>query len=360
MELIVTIESARHLPKMDLMGTSDTFCEIEWQGQKYKTTVKKNSCSPDWNETFAFPVENISLGVLSVVVMDWDMVSKNDLVGEVVIPGDTLQAFWKVGEVVVPGDILKREVAVLNKGKAVIGNDNKPCVLNLKMRLAVKDEEEPPPVIQVTAIKQAQEVKRAAVTSISPPQLQFQTAHICSCSLGHQLSMMSAQMKWGCNMCQTRFTYNPRLRCNECDFDLCSTCGTGRTPLKQQHTSEVWKLRLGLIKAQHLPNKHFHSGHVSSALMGIPDPFVTFDIPGQQQQKSKAIINSVNPEWNEEFVFDVHDEMQELVLGVFDLDEVTRNDVMGDLIGEVRLKLSDLSSFLNTESGQSSSRGHWR
>ena len=162
-------------------------------------------------------------------------------------------------------------------------------------------------------------------------------------------------------MCQTRFAYNPRLRCNECDFDLCNTCGTGRAPLKQQHTSEVWKLRLGLIKAQHLPNKHFHSGHVSSALMGIPDPFVTFDIAGQQQQKSKAIINTLNPEWNEEFVFDVHDEKQELVLGFFDLDEVTRNnDVMGNLIGEVRLKLSDLSSFLNTEPGQSSSRGHWR
>ena len=123
-----------------------------------------------------------------------------------------------------------------------------------------------------------------------------------------------------------------------------------RTPVGQQHISEVWKLRLGLIKAQHLPKKHFHSGHVSSALMGTPDPFVTFEIPGQQQQKSKAITNSLNPVWNEEFVFDVHDEKQELVLKVFDLHEVTKNDLVGDLIGEVRLKLSELSSFLNTKS----------
>jgi len=129
---------------------------------------------------------------------------------------------------------------------------------------------------------------------------------------------------------------------------------TARTPVGQQHISEVWKLRLGLIKAQHLPKKPLHNGHVSSALMGT---FVTFEIPGQQQQESKAITNSLNYEWNEEFVFDVHDEKQELVLGVFDLDEVTKNDLMGDMIGEVRLKLSELSSLLNTKStGQSSTR----
>ena len=134
-ELIVTVESARHLPKMDVMGTCDAFCEVEWQGQKFKTTIKKNSYSPDWNETFAFPVENISAGVscMSVVVMDWDMMSKNDLVGEVVIPGNTLQGLLKGKHTVTMED----SFAVLNKGKPVIGNDKKPCVLNLKVRLVV-------------------------------------------------------------------------------------------------------------------------------------------------------------------------------------------------------------------------------
>ena len=135
-ELIVTIESARHLPKMDMMmGTCDTLCEVEWQGQKYKTTVKKDSYSPDWNETFAFPVESISAGVssLSVVVMDWDMLKKNDLVGEVVIPGNTLQGLLKGKHTITMED----SFVVLNKGKPVIGNDKKPCVLNLKVRLVV-------------------------------------------------------------------------------------------------------------------------------------------------------------------------------------------------------------------------------
>jgi len=262
-ELIVTIESARHLPKMDVMGKCDTCCVVVWQGQEYKTTVKKNSYSPDWNETFAFPVENISIGSLSVVVMDWDMVSKNDVIGEVVIPGDTLQAFWQGKHTATVED----SFAVLNKGKAVIGNDNKPCLLSLKMRLVVTHEEMSPPV--TAAMKQAQGL-------LLP-----------------------------------------------------------------------WKLRLGLIKAQHLP-QHLHSAHLG--LMKTTDPFVTFDIPGQQEQISKIITNTLNPEWNEEFLFDVHDEKQELVLRVFYWSEDSKND----LIGDVRLKLSDLSSFLNTKLDHSS------
>jgi hypothetical protein len=154
-ELIVTIESARHLPKMDVMGKCDTCCVAAWQGQEYTTTVKKNSYSPDWNETFAFPVENISIGSLSVVVMDWDMVSKNDVIGEVVIPGDTLQAFWQGKHTATVED----SFAVLNKGKAVIGNDNEPCVLNLKMRLVITHEEMSP---AVTAMKKEEVVMLSA------------------------------------------------------------------------------------------------------------------------------------------------------------------------------------------------------
>jgi hypothetical protein len=194
--------------------------------------------------------------------MDWDMVSKNDVIGEVVIPGDTLQAFWQGKHTATVED----SFAVLNKGKGIIGNDNEPCVLHLKMRLVVTHEEMSPPV---TAMKQAQGL-------LLP-----------------------------------------------------------------------WKLRLGLIKAQHLP-QHLHSAHLG--LMKTTDPFVTFDISSRQEQTSKIITNTLNPEWNEEFLFDVHDEKQELVLRVFYGSEDSKND----FIGEVRLKLSDLSSLLNTKLDYSS------
>ena len=48
---------------MDLLGTCDAFCEITWQGQRGKTAVKKNSYSPDWDETFAFYFDDVSQGM---------------------------------------------------------------------------------------------------------------------------------------------------------------------------------------------------------------------------------------------------------------------------------------------------------
>jgi chemotaxis protein histidine kinase CheA len=151
----LTIKCARHLPKMDLMGTCDAFCEIEWQGEKQKTTVKKNSYSPDWDETFSFSFDDISgaLSDLSVVVMDWDMLTKADLVGKVVIPASTLKSFLQQEQNVT----LEGSYPVLNEGKAVTGNDKQPCVINLKMCLLVPNEK---PLPTVTASLQEQNQRR--------------------------------------------------------------------------------------------------------------------------------------------------------------------------------------------------------
>jgi hypothetical protein len=49
------------------------------------------------------------------------------------VPGDSLRAFLQGPHAATKADSL----AVLHKGKAVVGNDKHPCVLNLKMRLVV-------------------------------------------------------------------------------------------------------------------------------------------------------------------------------------------------------------------------------
>ena len=101
---------------------------------------------------------------------------------------------------------------------------------------------------------------------VSSPLLQ--AAHVCTCSLGHQLSTVMAHMKWGCNMCQSRFTYNPRLRCNECDFDLCNTCAT----IMQDATSP----RLVSVAAPLSPPGGPHTQgplqHATSLDLGVSSP----------------------------------------------------------------------------------------
>ena len=140
----LTVLSGRHLPKMDLMGTCDAFCEIEWQSQHAKTKVKKNSYSPDWEETFAFTFDDVSQGVadLSVVVMDWDRLTNPDEVGRVVIPSETLHAFLLQAQAATE----EGSFAVLKKGMAVMGKDKQPCVINLKMSLLGAEDQQSPSV----------------------------------------------------------------------------------------------------------------------------------------------------------------------------------------------------------------------
>ena len=39
---------------MDLFGSCDAFCELLYQGQKFVSSVQKNTYSPTWGETFSF------------------------------------------------------------------------------------------------------------------------------------------------------------------------------------------------------------------------------------------------------------------------------------------------------------------
>ena len=39
--VILTVVSAEHLPSMDFMGKCDGLVEINWDGQNFKTTAKK-------------------------------------------------------------------------------------------------------------------------------------------------------------------------------------------------------------------------------------------------------------------------------------------------------------------------------
>eukprot|EP00727_Mastigamoeba_balamuthi_P004474 m51a1_g14024 putative phosphatidylserine decarboxylase (543) ;mRNA; r:1115022-1117292 len=70
---------------------------------------------------------------------------------------------------------------------------------------------------------------------------------------------------------------------------------------------------------------------------GASDPFVVLKF-GEQEQKTRVIKKTLDPEWNETFNFPVVATMREspVILRVFDCDVVSRNDTIGQ--GEVHLK----------------------
>ncbi|OXB78850.1 UNVERIFIED_CONTAM: hypothetical protein H355_011255 [Colinus virginianus] len=114
-----TVLEARDLAKKDRNGASDPFVRVSYNGKMQESTVSsaqripspdvpvgvrsvgtkplrlqvvKKSCYPRWNEAFEFELPDPAADKLCVEVWDWDLVSKNDFLGKVVVSVQGLQA----------------------------------------------------------------------------------------------------------------------------------------------------------------------------------------------------------------------------------------------------------------------------
>uniref|UniRef100_A0A8C6RZ54 RAS p21 protein activator 4 n=1 Tax=Nannospalax galili TaxID=1026970 RepID=A0A8C6RZ54_NANGA len=87
-----SVLQARDLASKDRNGASDPFVRVHYNGRTQETSVVKKSCYPRWNETFEFELEEGSPKALFVEAWDWDLVSKNDFLGKVVVNVQRLRA----------------------------------------------------------------------------------------------------------------------------------------------------------------------------------------------------------------------------------------------------------------------------
>ncbi|XP_010791200.1 synaptotagmin Vb isoform X1 [Notothenia coriiceps] len=88
-KLTVNIMEAKNLKKMDVGGLSDPFVKLVLQQngkriKKKKTTVKKNTLNPYFNESFSFevPFEQIQKVQVVITVLDYDKLGSNDPIGK--------------------------------------------------------------------------------------------------------------------------------------------------------------------------------------------------------------------------------------------------------------------------------------
>ncbi|XP_072560684.1 synaptotagmin-10 isoform X1 [Paramormyrops kingsleyae] len=86
--MTLTVIKCRNLKAMDIMGSSDPYVKVSLlcdgrRLKKRKTTTKKGTLNPTYNEAIVFdiPPENVEQVSLSIMVMDYDRVGHNEVIG---------------------------------------------------------------------------------------------------------------------------------------------------------------------------------------------------------------------------------------------------------------------------------------
>ncbi|XP_023672706.1 synaptotagmin-9b isoform X1 [Paramormyrops kingsleyae] len=86
--LTITMIKARNLKAMDITGASDPYVKVSLMCdgrrlKKRKTSIKRNTLNPIYNEAIVFdvPPENIDQISLLIAVMDYDRVGHNEIIG---------------------------------------------------------------------------------------------------------------------------------------------------------------------------------------------------------------------------------------------------------------------------------------
>ncbi|XAR52359.1 hypothetical protein NMG60_11020385 [Bertholletia excelsa] len=93
--LHVKVVRATKLLKKDLLGLSDPYVKLKLSGDRLpakKTTIKKKTLNPEWNESFKLIVKDPESQILNIHVYDWDKVGGHDKLGTQMIPLKVLKA----------------------------------------------------------------------------------------------------------------------------------------------------------------------------------------------------------------------------------------------------------------------------
>lgn len=105
-KLTVVVMEARKLKKMDLAGLSDPYVKLALfsygkRMKKKKTSIKKCTLNPHYNESFSFeiPFERIQKMQLVVTVVDYDRIGTSEPIGGLVLgceqtTGETESRHW--------------------------------------------------------------------------------------------------------------------------------------------------------------------------------------------------------------------------------------------------------------------------
>ena len=129
--LEVTVISVRNLPKMDTYGSCDPFCRLMFCGKQMQTTVKRNTYTAAFDETFVFDLSNHpNPSALSIEVLDWDMLGPYCIIGKIVLPDTVISKIMELGD----RQEFEYNIMSVDGKYRIVGSDRAETVIEVAFR----------------------------------------------------------------------------------------------------------------------------------------------------------------------------------------------------------------------------------
>ncbi|KAK4392427.1 FT-interacting protein 3, partial [Sesamum angolense] len=398
--LYVRVVKAKDLPGKDVTGSCDPYVEVRLGNYKGTTRHFEKKSNPEWNQVFAFSKDRIQASVLEVTVKDKDVV-KDDFIGRVLFdlneipkrvpPDSPLAPQWyrledrknekAKGELMLAvwmgtqADEAFPE-AWHSDAAAVSGADGlanirskvylSPKLWYLRVNVIEAQDLQPSdksrfPEVFVKAIlgNQALRTRVSMSKSINPmwnEDLMFVAAEPFEepLILSVEDRVAPTKMKFwedvlflcieGEKKKEVKFASKIHMRiCLEGGYHVLdeSTHYSSdlRPTAKQLWKSSIGVLELGILNAQGLSPMKTKDGRATT------DAYCVAKY-GQKWVRTRTIIDSFAPKWNEQYTWEVFDPCTVVTIGVFDNCHLQGGDKAGrdSRIGKVRIRLSTLET----------------
>ncbi|TVU08174.1 hypothetical protein EJB05_41565, partial [Eragrostis curvula] len=393
--LYVRVVKAKDLPNKDITGSCDPYVEVKMGNYKGTTRHFEKKNNPEWNQVFAFAKERIQSSIVEIVVKDKDLL-KDDFIGRVVFdlnevpkrvpPDSPLAAQWYRLEdrhASVPGDGLasiRSKVYLTPKlwylrvnvieAQDLIPHDRtrfpevyvKAMLGNQVLRTRVSGSRTLNPMwnedlVFVAAEPFEEHLVLSVDDRVAPGKDEVLGRTIISLHhvprrLDHKLlvgqwfNLEKHVMVDGEQKKETKFSSRIHLRiCLEGGYHVLDESTHYSSDLRPT-AKPLWKpsigmLELGILTAQGLLPMKTKDGR------GTTDAYCVAKY-GQKWVRTRTIIDSFTPKWNEQYTWEVYDPCTVITIGVFDNCHLNggekANGSRDTRIGKVRIRLSTLET----------------
>ncbi|KAF3452582.1 hypothetical protein FNV43_RR03015 [Rhamnella rubrinervis] len=397
--LYVRVVKAKDLPGKDVTGSCDPYVEVKLGNYKGTTKHFEKNSNPKWNQVFAFSKERIQATVLEVVVKDKDFVL-DDLMGRdggpegVKVKGELMLAVWMgtQADEAFPdawhSDAASVGIEGVNKIRSKVYISPKLWYVRVNVieaqDLIPSDKSRHPEVfVKVTLGNQALRTRTSQSKTINPmwnEDLMFVVAEpfeepliltvedrvasnkdeiLGKCMIPLQnvqrrLDHKPVNTRWfnlekyvtvDGEKKETKFASRIHLRiCLEGGYHVLDESTHYSSDLRPT-AKQLWRpsigiLELGVISAMGLMPMKTKDGR------GTTDAYCVAKY-GQKWVRTRTIIDSSTPKWNEQYIWEVFDPCTVLTIGVFDNGHIHGDKGDGgkdSRIGKVRIRLSTLET----------------